>query len=347
MSNLTFTRQWLLNVSNMSDWLIAGSNSISQNALMKIKNVLKGSDNGKYGWTDQSGTIVSTPTFWTVDHSCDSIIAGTVGDGIDRWSDLTKIVWGNVAGINSWIVLRNTTAGLFWLISCENSASDTNTLDMWVSKVGFGATYGGTNGTTSARPTATDEQNMLVSTLWGSGNGLPIRFHIMMSSDGLATRVLITRAMSLCGMWLIEPLADPIENLENNLVAVAKGANGSFDFSSGLSQTAIPLARKIGGPVINGIFTAEGSRYQFNTHITSTLADRTIWNDMAQRNSVFAINIYGLGYPTRGKIGTIADMWGGSDLILSGRSWPGDHSRKLIALGPLVIPWNGTVPELH
>jgi hypothetical protein len=62
---------------------------------------------------------------------------------------------------------------------------------------------------------------------------------------------------------------------------------------------------------------------------------------------LFAINAWGIGYPTRGRLGTLIDLWGASDLIASGRSWPGNGDRQLMALGPLVVPWNQSIAETY
>lgn len=340
--NITPARSWIFNVNNLSPYVAGGVLNQNQFSVLGIKNVLKGGT-GKYGWLDMNGAAVSAPSFWTVDYSATNLVAGVAGDGVDRWAAYSDLVWGNLAGANSWIVLKNTTAGLWWLISCENSGSDSNTLDMYVSTDAF------VGGTTTARPTATNELNMLASTTWGAGAGFPIRFHVLMSADGLATRVFTTRAMSLVGVWLIEPLGDPSPNVQGDYLTVAWGgsAGNPLDFNTSLSQTARNLARKVGGPAITGVLSMEGSRYVNAVHSQASLTDRMFWNDFAAQNSLMTINAFGIGYPTRGRVGSLVDLWVVSDYTASNRSWPGNATRQLMSLGPLVIPWPRIVPETY
>lgn len=345
-TSLTFTRQWLFNVGTLSPYVSGGALIQNQQTMYAIKNMIKGTNTGKYGWTDQAGGAVATPAFWSVYYSCDSTTAGTAGDGVDRWSDYTKLVWGSVAGANSWIVFYNATAGLYMLLSCENAGSDSNTLDIWLATTAF------SGGSTTARPTSTDEWNICVSTTWGAGSAFSIRYHMMMSSDGMTFRLFTTRAQNLQGVWLIEPLADPADNLVGDFLTAVWGGTGSNALSANtFTQTAQNIARKSGGPTINGVLTSEGSRYQSNIHATLAHTDRPTWNDISGRDQLFPINAYGLNYTSvgamRGKLGTVVDLWFGNDLFVSGRSWPGDHSRQLISLGPLVIPWNLSVPDLQ
>lgn len=346
MSTLSFTRSWLMNVGNLSPYVSGGATIQNQQSVLAIKNMIKGTNTGKHGWLDQQGTPAATPSFWTVYYSCDSVVAGVAGDGVDRWDTYTDLVWGNVAGVNSWIVLYNATASLYLLLSCENSASDTNTLDIWVSTSAF------TGGTTAARPTSPDEWNASVSATWGAGGSFSIRYHMMMSADGLAFRLFTTRAQNLQGVWLFEPLVDQVDNLEGDLItAVWGGTGGNALGANTFTQTAQNIARKTGGPTILGVLTSEGSRYASNIHATLAHTDRPTWNAISGRDQLFAIGAYGVNYTAvgdmRGKLGSIADLWFGNDLFVSGRSWPGDYSRQLISLGPLVVPWPGLVPELQ
>jgi hypothetical protein len=282
-----------------------------------------------------------------VDYSCDAVAAGVPGDGVDRWDTYTDLVWNSVAGAGSWMVLKNTSgvdgSALYWLINCENAGSDSTTLDMWVSKLGF------TGGTTAARPTALDESNMLPSTFWGS-NGTPIRFHVLMSTDGRATRVFTNYQTTQQGAWLIETMLDAATNVEYDLFTSAyANASGNPGAVNLFTQTPRVIARKTGGPSIYGVLTGEGSRYASNVQAAVPAGDRILWNDMAGMNQLSAVGASGTiasGSPlTRGHIGSLVDLWWGSDFIPSGRTFPNDYSRQIATMGPLVIPWNGTKPK--
>ncbi len=90
---------------------------------------------------------------WAPYYSCDSVTAGTAGDGVNRWGggtfDATKIV-GNTAGnAHSWFTLFHATLGIYLTVDCNTVAN--STIGIAVSKAAP------TGGTTTARPTATDE----------------------------------------------------------------------------------------------------------------------------------------------------------------------------------------------
>jgi hypothetical protein len=106
-----------------------------------------------------NGATGPTPSLagWTCAGSSDSATAAM--DSTDRWGstfNAAKIVWNNPTVAHSWIVLQspndiggsgNGTYQL--LLACESD--DVYTVSVYVSKSGF------TGGSTTARPTATDE----------------------------------------------------------------------------------------------------------------------------------------------------------------------------------------------
>lgn len=335
---LTFGRSWLFNAGNLCHTPMQSALIQNQQSLLAIKNVLKGGA-GQFGWTNQAGAAAAAPTFWTVYYSATNLVAGVAGDGVDRWSAYTDLVWNTGVGANSWIVLRNATAGLYWLISCENAGSDSNTLDMWISTDAF------VGGSTTARPTAPSEYNMLVSTFWGSGNAQPIRFHVLMSTDGMATRMFTNYQLTMKGAWFIETMTDVTDNVNGDLLAVAfaNSAGNALD-SNSMTQTPRPLSRTTAGRTIYGIFTGEGSRYASNIQAALPSVDRTLWNDVAASDQVTPVGVSGAiasGSPmNRGHIGSVIDLWWGSDFVPTGMSFPSGYGRQLITQGPLVIPWN-------
>lgn len=342
-ASLTFSRQWWINAGNLSRYTSSSALIQNQRSVLAIKNVLIGGV-GQFGWTDQAGAAVAAPSFWTVYYSATNTVAGVAGDGVDRWSVFSDIVWNSVAGAGSWMVLHNATAGLYWLINCENAASDSTTLDMWVSTDAF------VGGTTTTRPTAPSEFNMLASTFWGS-NGTPIRFHVMVSADGLVTRVFTNYQTTAQGAWFIDTMLDAVTNVQGSTFAAAyANASGNAASANLFTQTPRIVARKTGGPSIYGVLTGEGSRYASNIQAALPAVDRVMWNDIAGMNQLAAVGVSGTlasgSAVTRGHIGSMVDIWWGSDAIPSGQTFPDDYSRQLMSWGPFVIPWNGTVPKV-
>jgi hypothetical protein len=341
--SLTFSRSWLFNANNLSRVTTASALAQNQRSVLAIKNVLLGGA-GQFGWTDQAGAAATAPTFWTVDYSATNLVAGAAGDGVDRWSVYTDLVWNASGAAHSWIVLKNASgvagATLYWLIALENSGSDSTTLDMWTSKVGF------TGGSTTLKPTATDQCNMLASTFWGS-NSTPIRFHVLMSTDGRATRVFTNYQTTQQGAWFLETMLDAATGVEYDLFNSAfANASGNAGNEALFTQTPRIIARKTGGPSIYGVMTGEGSRYAGTIQAGAPAVDRSLWSDVAAMNQLSAVGASGTlagGSPaTRGHIGSLVDLWWGSNFVPSGRSFPSGYERQIATMGPLVIPWNST-----
>jgi hypothetical protein len=319
----------------------------NQQSLLALKNVLKGGA-GQFGWTDQAGGAVAGPTFWTVDYSGNGVSFGAVGDGVDRWSVYTDLDWSADGATHSWMVLKNTqglaSGTLYWLLALQNSGSDSNTIYMSVSKVGY------TGGNATSKPTAADEQVMRNFTYWGSGGGAPIRFHILMSDDGRATRVFTTYQTGLNGVWLIETMLDATTNVESDLFASAWSQSAANNIgANSLTQTPQSFARTVGGNTIYGVLSGEGSKFASNANVALLAVDRTMWNDVAAANQLMAVGAWGAitsAPAARGHMGSLVDLWWGSDVVPCGQSFPDNYSRSLVTMGPLVIPWNTTKPKV-
>lgn len=351
---LTFARSWQFNVGNLCRYPMSSALVQNQQSVLAVKNVIIGGA-GQFGWTNQTGGGIAAPTFWSVYNSCDSAVAGAPGDLVDRWDTYTDIVWNASGAAHSWMVLKSTSAlassTLYWLIAAESGTSDSNTLYMAVSKLGFSLAAGGTNGSTTLKPTALDEQVMRNSAQWGAAGGLPIRFHVLMSSDGRATRVFTTYQTNLLGAWLLETMLDATTNVDSDLFASVYSNAGANPVNvASVSQTAQPIARTVGGAMVSGILSGEGSKYATNVQAGLLAVDRVMWNDMAAANQLSAVGAWGAiatGAPVaRGHIGSLVDLWWGSDVVPCGQSFPDNYTRQLVTMGPLVIPWNTTLPKV-
>lgn len=122
--------------------------TLYQSTLFNLKEGLKGTLVG----TNGPNGAPPAGSNWSIDYSCDSVTAGTKGDGVDRWPAYTNVVRGaSGANAKSWVVLTAPVAlGSFQVCICAVGASN-GSFEIALSKVGF------TGGTNQARPTATDE----------------------------------------------------------------------------------------------------------------------------------------------------------------------------------------------
>jgi hypothetical protein len=99
---------------------------------------------------------------WTVDSSCDGTTAGTSADGVNRWTDSTKVIRSSGAVAHSWMVLKHATLG-YWLLIDYSGSADYN-VKLWLGKAAF------TGGTTTAAPTSTASAQTGTTAFWTSSD---------------------------------------------------------------------------------------------------------------------------------------------------------------------------------
>ena len=177
--------------------------------ILKLKNSLIG--------------FASTP--WTVVRSSNGVTVAAS----DLWSTIADLVHSSSA--RSWIVLKQTGCGgqgnLQICLDLNSSAQ--NNHDLYVSwHAGFGA------GTTSARPTATDETGF--SLQWGSVTPGQTVLHVAQSSDGASTRVFLARDGAIVTTWLIDTQADCLASPNSGIFYATGGALGDNMSTSHLPQ---------------------------------------------------------------------------------------------------------------
>jgi hypothetical protein len=173
-----------LSGTDLVNVVVSGTSSeeLAKNALFQIKDALT--------------TFNSNP--WTVAGSSDSSASSM--DGTDRWIDTGDLVYRTTGGTAfSWIVLEQSQINPNFqvLFGLDNtSASDANRHDLYISvspAAGFGTAASGTDGSTTALPTATDE-HVINSTTdswygdWSANFGTMVS--CFASTDGEVTRVV-------------------------------------------------------------------------------------------------------------------------------------------------------------
>ena len=167
---------------------------------------LKNSLLGVGSWTDSAGDAASVTSPWTMVRSSDSVSAANS----DLWDSDADLVWAAEASVHSWIVLVNANFfgaanPLYMLINCNPSGTQNATIMMSFSRAGY------TGGTTSARPTATDEHivrpvaGSVTTAGWqGDDNAtvsVSMRMHFMMTDDGRKFKIYFTRNSLCIAKW--------------------------------------------------------------------------------------------------------------------------------------------------
>lgn len=311
-------------------------------------------------WLGVKNTLISFGTLpWQVRYSCDGTTAGSVGDLVDRWSTIANLViaTADTGTARSWIVLRNTD-GIEILLEARNSS--TNNMKILRVVVSFSAHF--TGGTTTSRPTATDEvvlTNSDVSSATAVGLGptsatdRAFAWHILHSTDGLATMLIFCNGGNLGGFWYLGRASQPVTGWTNPQVAIISG-----DATSPPNMSAYThLLDRTGADATNlkmvGRFPS-GNNQIFATSLAFGTGSAGGCEPGGRRIAVanelsneWELPQIGIGCDVSGSRGMshgrLFDTRWISTTRASGDDLPGDGSRQRAVFGNLVVPWNGTV----
>lgn len=313
----TLAKTWQFNPNNA---IAALGSSLADNrrALRSIKNAMVG--------------FASNP--WAVRYSCDSVTAGTAGDLTDRWTADANLVYA--AAAHSWIVLRQTGIATNFEVCIDLGAASANgnTLTLAVSwSAGF------TGGTTTARPTATDETVMISATSWTSNTtDIASRWSVMQSSDGQCTRVFCAASGSLSTLWIFDKPANTTTGWSNPSYA--------FTFAG---TPALSSLTGYGGRMRSGSTTgnvAMGCETAGAAFIPSDTVIGTVANEIDGAWAMLPIGISCNTVGIRGRHGTLVDLWFGQSPIPTADTYPNDASNQFVEVFPLIMPWNGGAVNL-
>lgn len=265
----------------------------------------------------------------TVRYSCNGTTAGTAGDGVNRWSTDSSLVWAG-SGAHSWMVLRFSGITSTFEVCFDLLNSNTYVMTIVMSQ---SAAF--TGGTTSARPTATDEVVLLSAGNYGAATtAIQHRFSVLQSTDGQCCRVLLCFSGGPTGLWLFEKPANATNGWTNPNFGLIYGNTGSITASISNLNT---LGRsRIGSTTATMQLLCEG------TSSGAAIADST-WgnaaNDIDGSWPLFPVGIASTTVGTKGRHGTLQDIYWGSQAIATAEGYPADGTNRWIQVGGLVLPW--------
>lgn len=313
----TLSKTWQFNVNNQT--------TAQGSVLADCRKTLRAIKNAMIGFATNP---------WTVRYSCDSVTAGTAGDGVDRWSADTKLVWANAGTAHSWIVLRQTGIGTTYelLISCENATPSNLTILTSIS--GF------SGGSTTARPTATDELTVASSLQWIAGSDVSNRWSVMQSTDGQCTRILVGYSGIFATLIVLDKPNNPTTGWTTpNFSALYSNGSGLTTVTTGIFSTGAPSARSRIGSVNGSVsLTIEGIGNNFATDTTIG----NIANEVDSSWDMWPLGIACITSGARGRHGSLFDLWAISTVRASGDMIPADGSNQFAVFGNFVLPWNGS-----
>jgi hypothetical protein len=281
---------------------------------------------------------------WTVSGSSDATTSGM--DGTDRWSADNKLIWSGTVAF-SWIVLRQTGVAAKYEILIALNITNANGAQLSAymsSSAGFGVANGGTDGSTTTRPTATDEVTLL-SGIWAdnTGGNLSYKLHVQQSTDGQCTRALLCTSGKTVSFWLFDKPANPISAWTHPAIGcVAGSANSaaSICLYTQFNDTALIGFRQ--GSTNGTLFCAT----TFNA--LSCIGEQlSVANDLSSDWGFYPITFVSATVGLRGKWGEVFDLyWGQSTGLTGGDQYDGSGSKTWTYFECFNIPWDGSTTAL-
>jgi hypothetical protein len=184
--------------------------------------------------------------------SCNGTVAGTTGDGVDLIASISDLVQNNAGSSHAWFVVRSTglASNFQVLVSCESADSDSKILTVY-----FSVNAGFTGGTTTARPTATDEVPLLLAANWLTGSATDtssnLYWNLQTDSTGAIFRFFVFYA-NFNILWIQFEKLNPAESgVTYPIVACILGGTTGSHRTTGanLSGSKNVWAHPVGTPV--------------------------------------------------------------------------------------------------
>lgn len=315
-------------LSKTWQYLVNQTITVGADTLATKRKMLRAIKNGLKGF----GTLP-----WTHVASSDSVATSLV---TDLWDADTDLVWANAASAHSWIVLKQTgiASNFQLLISCEGADANARVLTVVVSyNAGF------TGGTTTARPTATDERVLIAGTNWEGAfsSNVQFVFHLMQSTDGQCTRLAIYQNGSLYTFFIIDKPANIVSGWTTPWFGcwIGDGSTPAAALATLTNIATAPIKARQSSTDFLMWFTCEAAKGASLASLTNIL---TGVNDLSGAWPLFDIGLLSDTATVRGKHGTVADLYYGLAASGEGDTYPNDATKIWVTFGDLVHPWNGT-----
>jgi hypothetical protein len=339
MSIPAFVKTWQFSV-NLSGVPDATVGNQSQSLLLQIKKAFIGGGS----WTDKDGSVAVSSGNWTVVGSSNGTLADLAGT--DYWIDGSTLSFAaSTTSAHSWIVLGQTglAANFQLLLDCVSAGPAKHLMGIHFSpNAGYVLA-----GTPTYKPTATDEVTLLTAAAWGASSAASgiTRLHVMKNTDGSAIRVILYRSGLVSGFWMIDKAVNAASGWTYPVAAMIIGTSSAVPAANIIGSTitlgaanvkaAVPVAGTMAMYMTcEGIKTAAG-----------TLVDKvTTANELSGEFPVLPLGLWCDTVGSKGRHGTLVDMWAGSSSIIEGSTYPGDGTKQLVQFQSLVMPWNRTTP---
>lgn len=306
----TLEKSWQFNVNQnlVSTGTVATDNA---NILYAIKNSLV--------------TFADAP--WTVVLSSDGATSGAS----DKWTDASKVIH---SGANySWIVLKQTgiLSNYQLLLTCSSSTSSIAIKQS--PAVGF------SGGSTTTDPTAADSVTLLAVGTWMLSTAATVKLHVLQTTTGSQTWVLACSAGVLKAAGGFGAISNPVTGMTHPAWGYWK-VNTPLTMQYFADTTNANVFGRDNATNMTMYMTVEGSR---NNNIPDELAGI---NQVSNQYPILGMGIYSKTATKLGRHGRIADAWFGTTGIPDGSTYPNDSTRQFVQFNNVILPWNGTIPQV-
>ena len=261
-----------------------------------------------------------------------------------RTTGSSAFIWNSAGSAHSWIVLKQTGVHSTYEICLDCNSSSQYQMSVVMGTSGF------TGGTTTARPTATSQIILLNTNSWqaGQSGAFGAVLHIMQSTDGECTRIIMMYNGFPCSFWMFDKPKNPVAGwLLPALGLVTGGTAGSYTQLPWFNDTA-RVSSMIGATAAAFFLTCEGL-------VTQTIPEFLSSTNMypfQQRNQITLEQfVYPIGLVTettgvRGRHGQLFDLWWGNMNNnnmggLAETTYPDDSTRVYWQSDHMIFPWPG------
>ena len=298
-------------------------------ALRAIKNILKAF--GSNPWVVTASCAKVGGSTWTANNA-----------GVDLWNNLNEIVWDYSSNPHAWIVLKQDKIGTGWSVcfDCYYWGGQECFLRVVIFPTGWT-----TPGTTTSRPSGPGEYQINAeNAAWGpSGtNNQSGKVHVLQSTDGECTRVIYCRDGYASGFWAFDKARDPTAAWTLPGVATFRGATSGENIATFYWFNGNTYAHTRVGSIYSSVYLTGGGYAYDAAPIKFQNPDEN-----SNEYPMFPIGLFCATTPVRGRKGSLYDLWWGSPQItMAGVCFPNDASRQFAQFGHIIVPWNGTQPQV-
>lgn len=300
-------------------------------------------------------------TAWSVYYSCGgngggSLTAGTAGDTVDRWSINTDLVFNTSGNAHSWIVLEQDGISTDFQICIDlqqgSNADDGAEIEIWVSP---SAKF--TGGSTTARPTATDELMLRAnanSDGWSGAATVVARtwkWNMWRAQDGSVTYICYFLNDNPIAFWVFAKPQSPATGWSGTQFVAAVFSPSQSDTANAMTYDEWYDSARLKTYRSDRVSTADS----FNETTLYMTADTfgsnpfgqnlTVANDVTGEYAIGTIGLLSTDAGFIGRWGTMYDLyWGQTVLGNPSDNYPSGGSKTWVQFQDLILGWDGSTP---